>query len=276
MRHLITSLKDIASLTIRDTLIEEYNFEDTGQTFEGSPIYSNGKTELITTENDLIFTGHLEEHFESEVFIYCSRHRSQSGRPALLVHSTGNFGADNSYGGNPRQLSVSVGSLVGVALQELHRQREERDLKDYDVTMEVTHHGPTSMNTPLLFVELGSDESHWKDREGAACVAAAVMKCLSAPIKKEALIGFGGNHYASKFNRVVLEESGLIGHIAPKHALDSIAMDTVSQMINRARERVRLALIDWKGTNADQKARLFPILDELGIEYLKVKKYLNQ
>lgn len=272
MRVLVTSEKDIASQTIRDVLVNDYGFTDTGESFDGNPIMSFGKSALlITSSRELVESDHLEERFKVEAFIFCSRHRAQSGRPALLVHSTGNFGDEALFGGRPHELSVSVASLVGAALRRLHQEQEERGLDQFEVSMEVTHHGPTSMKTPLLFVELGSDETHWRNRDAAKAVAAAVLDCVSEPISHEAVIAFGGTHYATKFNNIVLEKRYMIGHIAPKHALDAMTVDVVHQMATRAREKTVAALVDWKGTNAEQKDRLLPMLEDLGIEIVRAK-----
>jgi hypothetical protein len=35
---------------------------------------------------------------------------------------------------------------------------------------------------------------------------------------------------------------------------------------------VKGAIIDWKGTNANQKETLFPILEKIGIDYKRAKK----
>jgi D-aminoacyl-tRNA deacylase len=273
VKVLVASTQDIASQTISKVLIEDHGFQDSGSVFEGSPVYSLGESVLlVTTNRDMILANHLEQHFEAEVFIFCSRHRAQSGRPALLVHSTGNFGPDASFGGAPEQLSVSVASLVSTALRRLKIERDHRSMDEFDVTLEVTHHGPTSMKTPLLFVELGSDESHWRNVDGAKAVVAAAIDCLEAPIEDEASIGFGGTHYASKFNKLVLERNVKIGHIAPKYALDEITPSLVHQMISRSRERVTRAIIDWKGTNAEQKGKLFPILEECDLEVIRASR----
>ncbi len=120
MKVLVTSERDIASQTIRHILIEEYGLEDTGQSFEGNPLFSlSDRALLIHTKRDMIDCEHLESSFHPEAFIFCSRHRAQSGRPALLVHSTGNLGDDNSFGGQPWSLSISAPSLVSVALRRL-------------------------------------------------------------------------------------------------------------------------------------------------------------
>ena len=272
MRILVTSEKDIASQTIRNVLIEEHGFLDTGEQFEGNPIYASGRSaQLITTTCDMIHANHLEDFFNPDAFIFCSRHRSQSAKPALLVHSTGNLGSEALFGGNPRQLSVSTASLVSIALKRLHLEKEKLRLDQFDVSMEVTHHGPTSMNTPLVFVELGSDETYWRHEDGARAVALAVMDCISEPFANESVIGFGGTHYASKFNHLVIEKDIRIGHIAPKYALNEITEDILAQMISRSKENISRAVIDWKGTNAEQKAHILPMLESQGMEVIRAK-----
>jgi D-aminoacyl-tRNA deacylase len=272
MRVLVTSVQDTASQTIHGVLTEKYGFEENGSSFEGNPLYSDGNSLLITTNRDMIQCDHLEQYFDAEVFIFCSRHRAQSGKPALLVHSTGNFGEDAQFGGNPRELSVSASSLIKTALQTLYLEREKGGLDEFDVTLEVTHHGPTSMKTPLLFVELGSDESFWRHERGAMAVAAAAMSCTKVPLTGEASIGFGGTHYASKFNKLVLDKEIDIGHIAPKYVLSDITENVVSQMIERSSSEIKRAIIDWKGTNAENKARIFPILENLDIEIIRASR----
>ena len=268
----MTSEKDAASQTIKAVLIEEYGFLPTGDVFEDNPILAaNESSILITTRRDMIFCDHLEDHFNAEVFIFCSRHRAESGKPALLVHSTGNLGKEALFGGTPQKLSVSAPALVSKALHSLQREKEARGLDDFDVSLEVTHHGPTSMNTPLLFVELGSDERYWIHKDGARAVAAAIMDCVKEPLLCESVIGFGGTHYASKFDKLVLEKDYKIGHMAPKYAIDELTIDVVEQMVSRTIGTVTCAIVDWKGMNADNKAHLFPILEELGVDIVRDK-----
>ena len=272
MRVLVTSEKDIASQTIKMVLIEEYGFLPTGDDFEENPILAaNESTVLITTNRDMIFCDHLEDHFEADVFIFCSRHRAESARPALLVHSTGNLGAEALFGGNPQQVSVSAPTLVSVALQRLYKERQERGLEEFDVSLEVTHHGPTSMTTPLVFIELGSNEEYWVHKDGARAVAAAIMACTTEPIGGESVIGFGGTHYASKFNKLVLEKGYKMGHMAPKYVINELTLDVVKQMISRTTGEVSQAIVDWKGMNAENKAHIFPILEEAGLEIVRDK-----
>jgi D-aminoacyl-tRNA deacylase len=272
LRILITSEQDLASLTIKEVLLNDYGFSNTGNSFEGYPIFSKGENVwLITTTRDMIHCNHLEEHFEAEAFIFCSRHRAESAKPALLVHSTGNLGDEALFGGNPRQLSVSAPSLVSVALRKLIEERDSLGLDEFDVSLEVTHHGPTSMKTPLVFVELGSSEENWTHIEGAKAVAAAVMDCVAEPISGDAVIGFGGTHYASKFNKLVLEKGYKIGHMAPKYAINNLSTDVLEQMIHRSTNPITSAVIDWKGMNAENKAHLLPMLEDINIEVIRAK-----
>lgn len=272
MRILVTSEQDIASLTIKRVLLDTYGFTKTDGTFEGNPIYSlDEKAQLITTNRDMIHCDHLEAHFDTEAFIFCSRHRAESGKPALLVHSTGNLGPEALFGGNPQQLSVSAPSLVSTALKTLFDGRNKHGLEEFDVSLEVTHHGPTSMNTPLVFVELGSSEEYWTHQEGASVVAAAVMDCVEEPLSGDAVIGFGGTHYASKFNKLVIEKDYKIGHMAPKYAINALTADVLMQMIKRSTNPIRTAVIDWKGMNSENKAHVLPMLEDAKIEVVRAK-----
>jgi D-aminoacyl-tRNA deacylase len=128
------------------------------------------------------------------------------------------------------------------------------------------------MTTPLVFIELGSTEEYWVHKEGARAVAAAIMESVSTPLNVDSVIGFGGTHYASKFNRLVLEKDYNMGHMAPKYAVDNLTVDVVKQMISRTAGNVTCAIIDWKGLNAENKAHLFPILEELGLEIVRAKR----
>ena len=272
MRLLVTSEQDIASLTIKDILLSDYSFSQTDELFEGTPIFSNGKSaQLITTNRDEIHCDHLESHFSAEAFIFCSRHRAESGKPALLVHSTGNLGDAADFGGAPHQLSVSAPSLVSAALKRLFEERNRTGLDEFDVSLEVTHHGPTSLKTPLVFVELGSSEEYWTHQEGARAVAAAVMDCVEEPMSGDAVIGFGGTHYASKFNKLVLEKGYKIGHMAPKYAINGLTSDVLTQMINRSTNPIVSAIIDWKGMNAENKAHVLPMLEDANIDVIRAK-----
>ena len=49
---------------------------------------------------------------------------------------------------------------------------------DYEVSYEVTHHGP-SLDVPAMFVELGSSENQWSDSKAAEAVAHSAMYAVA-------------------------------------------------------------------------------------------------
>ena len=108
---------------------------------------------------------------------------------------------------------------------------------NYDVGTECTHHGPTDVGVPSLFVELGSAESEWDDPEGARAVARAILDLREvAPERERQVVGFGGGHYVPRFERVVRETDWAVGHIGADWALD--AMGAIDEtVIRRAFER---------------------------------------
>jgi D-aminoacyl-tRNA deacylase len=273
MPVIVTSEKDMASLNIKNRLLELYDFTETGDFFENSPIYKFADILLITTVKDLIYADHLEENIKADLFVFASRHKSVSGTPALLVHSPGNWTDEALYGGNPRELSVAPPQAIKEALIELANQKEKLDLNKYDVTLEVTHHGPTSMNTPLVFVELGSSEREWKDPVAAEAVAHACIKAAKSLDKMYKIgVGFGGPHYAPQFTKVVLFSEFAVGHIIPNHVFDKIDRDMVVKAVERTSGEVEYALLDWKGLKKNHKDFLIPILEELGLKIERTQR----
>ena len=97
------------------------------------------------------------------------------------------------------------------------------------------------------------------------------MDCVKAPLGSDSAIGFGGTHYASKFNKLVLEKNINMGHMAPKYAVNDLTLDVVKQMISKTTGNVTRAIVDWKGLNAENKSHIFPILEEVGLEIVRSK-----
>ena len=108
--------------------------------------------------------------------------------------------------------------------------------------------------------------------EGARAVSAAIMECVDAPLTGDAVIGFGGTHYASKFNKLVLEKGYNIGHMAPKYAINGLTIEVLQQMVSNSTNPVVKGVIDWKGTNAENKEYLLPLLEKANIDVIRAKK----
>jgi D-aminoacyl-tRNA deacylase len=172
---LAASSKDVAGLNITRQVLDHYPFKITGKAFQGNPVYLttvNGKeVTLIVLKEETINAQHLTDSFpEASLIVFISRHSSASGKPTLSVHTPGNIGTAE-FGGLPKQVSVSPAAAMQDALKALWYFKEGMNL-NYEVSYECTHHGP-SLNTPTMFVELGSSEKQWRDSKAAEAVAHA-------------------------------------------------------------------------------------------------------
>ena len=275
MNIIVTSEEDLASQTIKNHLLKEYDFKEEGS-FEGNPVYIHEKgVKLITIKNKLIESDYLSDHFSPDLFIYASRHKAKSELPALLVHSTGNWGTDNSFGGNKKSISFSSAKAVKLAYLELKRQKEELNLSDFDITMEVTHHGPTENKAPLVFIELGSSEKYWTHDKGALAVARTIMKVIQEFDKKKFknIMGFGGTHYCSNFNKLQERIADFaIGHVIPKYAIDDVDEELILRAFRKS--NAEYCVIDYKGTNSAQKNKIREFAQKNGIEIKRIKDFI--
>ncbi len=204
---------------------------------------------------------------QTDFVVFASRHRSKSGKPTFTVHATGNYGAAE-YGGMPAQLSLTSARMIKILLKQIARNV----LEDYAVSLEVTHHGPTDLRMPSAFIEIGSSEVQWSDREAAAFIAECIQNGIREYQEGKYLnddtipcIAFGGTHYAPKFTRYMLETNHATSHICPKYAADILTEDLIHQMITKTVESVETALIDWKGLRKQQRDNIINMLEKKGV-----------
>jgi len=141
----------------------------------------------------------------------------------------------------------------------------------YDIIIESTHHGPTSLEKPILFIEIGSTEKQWTDENAVNTVCSSLFKVITKEhrVCKKVGIAIGGTHYPIKFNKLLLESEYGIGAIAAKHDLPYLDNFLIDQMIHRNIEKVAYALVDVKGLGKE-KSRVLTLLDKCGIEVVKI------
>lgn len=269
---IVTSDADLASVNIRKQLISMFGFKQKPDApkFDDNPVYGSGEILLISSKQDLVASEHVEKTFKTDLFIFASRHRSEARKPALLVHCTGNWTEEAQLGGKPYELAIAPASAMKEALQELSKQKSELGLGSYDVAMECTHHGPTSLSTPLMFVEIGSDEEHWSDELAAKAVASTIYKVAKSVNLFKSTLGIGGPHYAPNFTKIVLSShETAVGHIIPNYVLQGLKKEMVKKAIERTLEKVKLILLDWKGLRGEHRDSIKTIIEDLGIESIK-------
>ena len=189
----------------------------------------------------------------AEEVIVASRHTSESEKPTLTVHAPGEI--------KKRELAIASPSTIKSALKALARMRDEFGLA-YDVSLEATHHGPTKLDVPVTFVEVGSSQRQWQDEKAAEAAARAIMEAATAPIEGRQAIGFGGPHYAPRHTDVVLRTDVCIGHIVPKYV--DVDERLARLAVERTRGGVQLFVLDWKGLGASARAKIMKIATKIG------------
>lgn len=188
-----------------------------------------------------------------DLVVFASRHSGETG-PLLTAHFTGNFGPAE-FGGEDGELAAACPATH----EQLVEGFREHAPDDYEVGMECTHHGPTSVGAPSLFAELGSDEAQWDDDAGARAVARSILELDGAAHRDRQLVAFGGGHYVPRPTRIVTETPWAVGHIGADWCLDSMgSLDP--DVIERAFEQsgAELAVIDG------DRPELQSVIEELG------------
>lgn len=265
---ILASKSDLASRTLADALVEVGGFSSTGVSLLGEPVYQKGSYLLARFEGMIVTPPDLDQYFNPQAYIFLSRHSADSGIPSLTAHTTGNFGAEAKFGGSPKELGRVDPALLKNYLRALWSHRGE--VKGYNVTMEATHHGPTALHKPVLFVELGSSEGQWGDGAAAKVVGRSLMESLAVKeIWPKVALGFGGTHYSEKFTKLTIEGDFAFSFVAPKYALEQVDEGIFGQMLQRTAAPVRYAVMDWKGLGP-HKEKVLGLIRKFGLEEVRV------
>ncbi|TFG06125.1 MAG: hypothetical protein EU539_08500 [Promethearchaeota archaeon] len=296
---IITSTEDIASINIRNNLLnsKSWEFSELDFTWHDNALFkldeiklekekdfnpNVNKVYLGLTHDPLINLDNLrleDTQINPDSLIFASRHRSKTSKPAFLVHTTGNWSREAKFGGEPRRLSHSSAFLIKSGFISLVEQHELSNLKKFSIDMEVTHHGPTDLEKPLIFIELGSSKKEWVIQEAGRVVAQAIINTVLNYLKlqhdetSKVGLGFGGTHYAPQFRKLSLKEDMAISFICPKYYIEDLDETMIAQMISNTREEVDYFIVDWKGTNSQEKRHLIPLLEEFEIPIKKSKDF---
>jgi len=286
---IVVSRADEASEHIGEWLLEEGSWAartDPDRPAErgGGRYYRAPGFELRTFEDLHIYLDDPSVAFDDpDYLVFVSRHRGETG-PLLTAHVTGNFGPAE-YGGEPSALAKAPPGAEKRVVEALVEHAPE----GYEVGIECTHHGPTEMAVPSMFVELGSAESQWRDPQGARAVARAVLDLgegwpedgrsadegdgerdhqghtpadlRGADGRPRHVVGFGGGHYAPRFTRIVRETDWAVGHVAADWALAELgSLAENREVIARAflRSGAEFAVIEG------ERPALVSVIEDLG------------
>ena len=165
--------------------------------------------------------------------VFASRHSGETGQ-LLTAHHTGNAGPAE-FGGSANEFARACPNAHARVIDALETHAPER----YAVGMECTHHGPSAVGAPSMFVEVGSAQPQWEDPAAARAVAQAVLDLRGVPPDRpdethtgdgpdseshtrRQFVGFGGGHYAPRFERVARETDWAVGHVIADWGLEAL------------------------------------------------------
>jgi len=204
----------------------------------------------------------LEEcGINSKLIIFASRHSSKDGRKILTVHTTGNVN-EAKFGGRAHELAVPAPYAMRNLIRSLKRMCKD---SSFEATLEATHHGPSNLHTPSLFIEIGSTQTEWRDDVAGKIVADAILMLHEngAPVA----VGFGGGHYVSRQTKLVYEAGITFGHIFPNHQLPFLDKDLVKQAFLKS--GADFAYFDRKAIKDDVRSSLTEMIHHLGHKVLR-------
>ncbi|WP_331236278.1 D-aminoacyl-tRNA deacylase [Natronorarus salvus] len=262
MIAIVVSRADSASARIGEHLLSLADWDERED--DSCPKGDGGGTVLSTERFELRefddwhlhLDGVASRFSDPDLLVFASRHSGETG-PLLTAHHTGNFG-EAEYGGRGRTLAEACPA----AHHRVVRSLAEYAPEGYDVGIECTHHGPTDVGAPSMFVELGSGPDQWENTEAARAVAQAILDLEGArPHGDRTVVGFGGGHYAPRFTRIVRETPWAVGHVAADWSLSALGDPEENRDVIEAtfeRSGAELALFD--GEHPD----LREVIDSLG------------
>lgn len=265
---LVATSNELASRTLATALIDGQGFESTGVNLLGKPVYQKGSLLLFFYEGTIVEPPELDSYFNPQAYIFLSRHSAESGIASLTAHTVGNFREEARFGGRPRELGRVNPDLLKNYMVALGKRKAR--VEGYQVSIEATHHGPTGLAKPVLFVEIGATEKNWGDSRAAGIVAESLMESLTErKVWGRVALGFGGTHYPEKFCNLLTEGELALSFVVPRYALESVDEKMMGEMLAKTSAPVRYAALDWKGLGA-HKERISSLAAQFGLEVVRV------
>jgi len=229
-------------------------------------VYKGKDFDLAIISDPVISADWLEEKFDYDGYVFLSKHAAESNVLALTCHNTGNF-SDANFGGHSRQVSIPHPHLQKLYIQTLWNVRSK--FPKFQITIEATHHGPTALSKPALFIEIGTTEKEWNDVNLCNSVAEIIVKVMKKKQKSYPIaMCFGGTHYSDKFTSELIHGEHSLGTVVPKYAFEQIDKNLFYHILER-NVGATVALLDWKGMGKN-KQKLLSMLEETDLEVIKL------
>mmetsp|Transcript_2616 Transcript_2616/g.4829 ORF Transcript_2616/g.4829 Transcript_2616/m.4829 type:complete len:194 (+) Transcript_2616:792-1373(+) len=184
---------------------------------------------------------------------------------------------------------------MGKLFRELNRQAKTRGLaNEFTVCFEATHHGPY-LETPAMFMEIGSAASEWSKECAGECWADTIENTILQPENEKSsqrvVLSVGGGHYVAFMRDLVLANEDITpGHMLPSYLLDDVMKgekewaEAIAEAIDATRRACEPAehaeakicvYVDKKSFKSEARRAVVGELEARGIEYTMNKKDLN-
>ncbi len=243
---IVISRKMPAALNIKEKLLGLCRFENAGAGIDGNDAYTAriGDNDVVmhTVEENAVFLEGIDKKLSSDLIIFPTTHKSSAGVPSLTCHVPGNWGKAG-LGGRDRQLCISPSQF----LKEIFLELNKHGVEGFEVSLEQTHHGPY-LDTPAVFVEIGSSEKEWANDDAGMAVAKTILAALARETKKQkAVVVLGGQHYNQAANKILQRTDYSVSHICAKHCLADLEEEMLKQAAIKSTAQFGMIVLDWKG-----------------------------
>ncbi len=257
---ILSSTVDPASTNIALRLLEVAAWRQE----EGFLAYRNLR--LVRLDEDLPFASGLERLLSGmglhpDLVVFACRHKAQKEIPWLGGHFPGTI--DESPA-----LSAAAPSALRSYLLNLMKDAPV----GLQISAEATHHGPSDMNIPCFFAEIGSSATLWSHAPSGRAVAKAILELqfIDLPV----FLGFGGGHYMHRQTRLMMDSAIAFGHLFSNYQVDSLEIESVD--LARRRSKATFAYLDRRSLRSAQRSRLEGILEALDIPIMREREILDR
>lgn len=211
-----------------------------------------------------------------DFIIFASKHESEKGGRTLSIHAPGNW-RNADFGGQPEKICKTSALFQKHLFEKLNSVAKEHNLKDYNITLECTHHGPL-IDKPCVFIEVGATDLEWSDRRAGFVIAKTISETIEEFKEnkyREIAFGIGGPHYCPNFNKIQLKSNIALSHVIPQYALP-IKEEMIRESIEKTDEEIDLVILDWKGIpGAEERQKIIKILSDNYLQWKKTSDILK-
>jgi len=221
--------------------------------------------DVYLVEDSILETENLntEKINQYDFVIFASKHQSEKQEKSLSVHCPGNFRTANT-GGISNKVCPSSALFNKFLFETLNSVAEKHELKDFNITMEATHHGPL-IDIPCVFIEIGSTMMEWRSSRAGFIIAKTIQEAIekfTENLYREIAVGIGGPHYCPGFNKLQKDSNIAFSHIIAQYNAP-ITEEMILESIDKTDEDVDFVVLDWKGlVNSEQRQEVINILEK--------------